>query len=516
MCIFAPDGAANLSAPVCTNTMAVIRNTASAMANGRIGNTTYYVANGQQIARQSKNNSNYGDGASRSDAQQSRRVRWANLVNAYKAMSSWMPKAYESKKQNQSDYNKFMQLNINTSTVALTKDMAANGCAVWESWQVSQGSLVPINLIPDSLAIGVASDIKLSAAIGADTTIAALSSDIIANNPAFRDGDNIAQVIFYTELDSRGYPYSTCRYYEFTLNTQNTALLSTLPVSAVMASSILSGQHLLAAKQGVTAVDSAEGFVWIHTRKVEGKLMVSSQSIYIQNDAFVNQFSTQAAIDAAVASYGVEVDVPLDPSFNKARVLSAYVNGSLVTAFIESFPSYSGHVTLELSVAGWDDDTCYLMFGDVRYTPLVTDGNKRTYIIGDNGQARIYINGILWGGFDVSGIVVPDLSQRKRMVQLPPDTWAMGSGINQEDVTANCINYPHLASDSYPRFKVAIYNVEEQPLESDFECVNGVLGGYHYTEGQSSMSIGAEVTDRSKPAYITYQGFIVAVFNYSN
>lgn len=495
--------------------MAVIRNTASAYANGRIGNTTYYVSNGQQIARQAQNNSNYGAGASRSDAQQLRRVRWANLVNAYKAMSSWMPKAFESKKQNQSDYNKFMQLNINTSTVALTKDMAANGCAVWQSWQVSQGSLVPINLVADSLAIGVASDIKLSAAISADTTIAALSADIIANNPAFRDGDNIAQVIFYTDLDPRGYPYSTCRYYEFTLNTQNTALLSTLPVSAVMASSILQGQHLLAAKQGESAVDSAEGFVWIHTRKVEGKLMVSSQSVFIQNDSFVDQFSTQAAIDAAIASYGVEVDVPLDPSFSRASVRSAYVNGSLVTANLESFPSYTGNVTLEISVAGWDDDTCYLMFGDVRYTPLATEGNKRTYIIGDNGSVKIYINNVLWGGFDVSGVVVPDLSQRKRMVQLPPDTWAMGSGVNQEDVTANCINYPHLASDSYPRFKIAIFSVDEQPLESDFECVNGVLGGYTYTEAQSSMAIGADVTDPTKPAYITYQGFIIAVFNYS-
>lgn len=485
------------------------------MANGRIGNTTYYVANGQQIARQSKNNSNYGEGASRSDAQQLRRVKWANLVNAYKAMSSWMPKAYESKKQNQSDYNKFMQLNINTSTVALTKDMAANGCAVWESWQVSQGSLVPINLIPDSLAIGVASDIKLSAAISADTTIAALSSDIIANNPAFRDGDNIAQVLFYTALDSRGYPYSTCRYYEFTLNTSNTALLSTLPVAAVMGSSNLSSQELLAAKQTASAVTTAEGFVWIHTRKVEGKLMVSSQSIYMQESSFVDQFSTQAAIDAAIASYGVEQDVPLDPSFSKASVRSAYVNGSLVTADLESFPSYTGNVTLEISVAGWDDDTCYLMFGDVRYTPLATEGNRRTYIIGDNGQAKIYINGVLWGGFDVAGIVVPDLPQAKKMNQLPPNTWQFSAGINVENVRANCINYPHVASDSYPRFKLVVDNLTEQPLESEFEVVNGELGGYSYSEQASSLGIGAEVTDRTKPAYITYQGFIIAVFNYS-
>lgn len=494
--------------------MAVIRNTASAFANGRIGNTTYYVSNGQQIARQAQNNSNYGAGASRSDAQQLRRVRWANLVNAYKAMSSWMPKAYESKKQNQSDYNKFMQLNINTSTVALTKDMAANGCAVWQSWQVSQGSLVPINLIADSLGIGVASDIKLSAAISADTTIAALSADILANNPAFRDGDNIAQVIFYTDLDPRGYPYSTCRYYEFTLSTTNTALLSTLPVSAVMASSILQGQHLLAAKQGESAVDSAEGFVWIHTRKVEGKLMVSSQSIYIQNDAFVDQFSTQAAIDAAIASYGVEVEVPLDPSFNKASVRSAYVNGSLATADLESFPSYTGAVTLEISVNGWDDDTCYLMFGDVRYTPLVTEGNKRTYIIGDNGQAKIYINNVLWGGFEVSGIVVPEGIDVYTSMRKFRTTGTTPSQADSQDIMnvsrANCINYPYKANEDYPYFflQKSMQAENEEDLVGNNCTVNG------FQQFESYFTLNVSVTDDTKPAYITYQGFIIAVFNY--
>lgn len=495
--------------------MAVIRNTASAYANGRIGNTTYYVSNGQQIARQAQNNSNYGAGASRSDAQQLRRVRWANLVNAYKAMSSWMPKAYESKKSNQSDYNKFMQLNINTSQVALTKDMAANGCAVWESWQVSQGSLVPINLIPDSLAIGVASDIKLSAAISADTTIAALSSDIIANNPAFRDGDNIAQIIFYTDLDPRGYPYSTCRYYEFTLNTTNTALLSTLPVSAVMASSVLQGQHLLAAKQGEIAVDSAEGFVWIHTRKVEGKLMVSSQSIFIQNDAFISQFSTQAAIDAAIASYGVVQDVPLDPSFNKASVRSAYVNGSLATAALESFPSYTGNVTLEISVAGWDDDTCYLMFGDVRYTPLATEGNKRTYIIGDNGQAKIYINDILWGGFNVSGIVVPDVLPTGMVMwqKKTPNPSSLSANVMIEN-SVNCINYPYVANEEFPNFALKMGDAA-----APFTDLDGLVGvnctlSNGLVEDNDAVT-GITLTDSTKPAYITYQGFIVAVFNYS-
>lgn len=169
----------------------------------------------------------------------------------------------------------------------------------------------------------------------------------------------------------------------------------------------------------------------------------------------------------------------------------------------------------ELTIEGKNlKDTLRLLHDGVEYTPLTSTDDSVTFILGDNGTNRIYVNGEYSFGVQISGVVVPNLSQNKRMVQLPPDTWTWGNGINEEKATANCINYPHIASDSYPRVKLAIFNVTEQPLESDFACVNGVLGGYTYTEPNSSMAIGAEVTDRSKPAYITYQGFIIAVFNY--
>ena len=83
--------------------MAKIRVMSNQRRVGRVGDTTYYVRDGEQIARQSQNNSNYGATASRTPAQMSRRVKWANLVNLFKGMKSWQPKAYDFKKKGQTD-----------------------------------------------------------------------------------------------------------------------------------------------------------------------------------------------------------------------------------------------------------------------------------------------------------------------------------------------------------------------------------------------------------------------------
>lgn len=497
--------------------MAVIRNTASALANGRIGNTTYYVANGQQIARQAQNNSNYGESASRSESQQSRRVRWSNLVNGYKAMKSWMPKAFETKSRTQSDYNKFMQLNINSSTVALTKDMAVNGCCVWESWQVSQGSLTPIRLLPESVGIGALSDIAISAAISASTTIAGLSQDIIDNNPTFKDGDNIAIIFFVNSLDDRGYPYASSVYQEFTLDTTNTALFSTLEVSSYITSSITtgfgSGYHLATIQP--SSVGSGEiGFAWIHTRKVNGNLQVSSQNIYIQTSIYVDQFSSDNAVQAAIESYGVDVEVPLDPSFLKASFVRATANGADILGGIGRTYEVTGQQTLVITGRHMTDENVQLYFGETLYTPLSVDGNSWTYILGDNGTYRVYVNGNFYFGLTISGVVVPEgLPARMSMYLESSDTLSPSdatSAYKLDESSVNCLNFPHKAIEGYSFFTLSIY-IADMDL-SAFDKVN--CSFVNSQQKTNRLVLVSTIDDATKPAYITYQGFIVAVFNY--
>lgn len=495
--------------------MGVIRNTAAALIKGRVGNTTYYVANGQQVARQSKNNSNYGDTASRTESQQLRRVRWANLVNFYKVCQSWMPKAFESKRSNQTDYNRFMQINLNTSTVALTKDMAANGCAVVCPYTCSQGSIQPVPYVLDSPGVQYLAGIVITSAIDATTTIGGLSADIIANNPDWQDGDNLAMIAFFNEDDDRGYPYASSRYYEFSLDANSTELLSTLPVYAHMRSQSFSSGGTTTIYLGLAVEANEFGQLYIHTRKVGGKLYVSSQSVGVKSTDLIDQFSTSTAVQAAIDSYGVQADVPLDPSFKLARLLSITANGNLVTAALIGFPELTGNQTLVVSVADWDSETCWLEHDGIRYTPLAVDGNAKTYLLGDNGNYRLFLNNALYGGFSISGIVVPpNITARKIMAQsetVKSDPTLSGT-YNRVTFDGNCINYPYVMTEELPYFSLRLNDDTELSVEN-FEFVNCINNTFQSSDTRTQMSIS--VTDATKPAYIMYQGFIVAVFNYS-
>ena len=483
------------------------------MQVGRVGAYSMYVRRGEQVVRQRKNSSNYGAEASRSLAQQTRRVRWSNLVNFYKVNASWMAKAYEGLKAGQTIYNKFMQLNMDKSAVALDKQFAFAGATVCDAFSISDGKLPPITLgittgegiTPTNISTG---DIASTSGV----TIGELSAAIIANNSDFQDGDNIALVMFIQTYWAGDVPRVQPRYSEFTLDSSSDESLNTLDMFVYELATI-SGKKL-AMNSSADAGEYA-GFVFIHTRKSAG-LQVSPQKIKMVETTVLDQFSTATALQVAIDSYGVDASVPLDPNFNSARVLSAYVNGQAVTGSLPSFPSYTGAVTLEISVDGWNDETCYLMFGDVRYTPLATEGNTRTFIIGDNGSVRIFIGGELYGGFDVSGIEVPDvLPLHMEMSQ------RAGGGITSPAVNnvardnVNCINYPYKATEELHYFGYRIGN-SGKPF-TDAEGLEGV--NCSLLESGSSEHykyVSALPTDATKPAYITYDGFIIAVFNYSN
>lgn len=290
--------------------MGKVRNSANTVRTGRIGENTWYVRDGIQIVRQRMNNSNYGEGASRTEKQQERRARWANLVNIYKAMKAWQPKAYESKKRGQTDYNVFMQLNVNDSPVYLTKDMATNGCAVAWTYQVSRGSLPPIELAYDSTDGVCESDIIITSAVSSATTIGALSADIIANNPNFKDGDNIALAVLQQQEDSRDYPFVKSPYQELTLDSASTALLSTLEIYKYIDQTAAAALTL---KAPSATSFPAVCLALIHTR-LGASLQVSTQSfVPCAADAwtdYIGETWAQECID----SYGVNGEVMLDPN----------------------------------------------------------------------------------------------------------------------------------------------------------------------------------------------------------
>lgn len=292
--------------------MAKARVSTNPMYTGGAGGYSFYVRKSEQIVRQRKNNSNYGESASRTAAQMERRVRWANLVNFYKSIADWQPKAYETKLKGQTDYNIFMSLNINKCPVALTKDMALNGCACVYSYQVTRGSLPPIAAAAVAPAGTFGVEIFLSQSITTNTTIAAFAADVIANNPTFKAGDNLVFLVFKDWQVGARYPFTSNSYYEIPLDTTDTRKLSEVIGGYTFAAHTQAGETYLTVALGA-AGSHESGFVFIHTRKVNGSLLVSSQSIRITGEYIYSQYVGSDWVEQCIDTYGMDRDVPLDP-----------------------------------------------------------------------------------------------------------------------------------------------------------------------------------------------------------
>lgn len=285
--------------------MATIRTAANTVLVGRVGDKSFYVADGRQIARQRLNNSNYGEGASRTQVQQERRIKWANQVNFYKASSRWMKSAYENRKKGQTDYNKFVQLNINNAKVSLTKELAAAGACVVEPFMVSQGSLPSIDVNPSG-NVFVTSIAYPVGTINETTTIGEFSSNVVAANNNITFGMQLTFVSYMQLVDPLGVPRVTCTAYEVTLDGASTeALRDYLPAFCT---------QVVTGYLGTSDAIAVGGFAYILSDNSTGKLRVSTQILQTTNKELQRQYSSTIAVADAVMSYGVDSDVMLSPS----------------------------------------------------------------------------------------------------------------------------------------------------------------------------------------------------------
>lgn len=280
--------------------MGVIRNTASMQIRGKVGNTTYYVEGGRQIARVSQNGSNYGESASRTEKQQFQRGKWGNLVNFYKVSKSWMRKAFESKKRTQSDYNRFMQLNTTNARIYLTRNMYANGGCVADAFRISEGSLRPINVVTTGAAY--MTDLAVSSsAFEPDDSVAALTEELLENNNHLREGMQISFISYQQRVTAEGVPSLVCTAYEMTLDLKNDAPFRTyLPE---FCSQSVDGYL------GTSTNISTGAFAYVLSETRNGKTYVSTQSLITKNDTLINMYSSADAIEASIKSYGVDADI---------------------------------------------------------------------------------------------------------------------------------------------------------------------------------------------------------------
>lgn len=328
---------------------------------GKLGGAVYYVVAGETRSRKLA----ASVANPRTSAQMLQRVKWANLVNFYRANASWMKYAYETKKAAQSEYNKFMSLNVSSSRIYLPKSVAAGGGCIVDSYIMTQGSLPSVEVTAAASAWYTNIYLQDPSGLGTNSTIAEVSQQILVANPALREGDQLSFIRFTQQTNaSTGVPYVVVRKYEVILSTSDLRRFFDFWPEDYIAFATPSNYACI----GVSDSGLAGGFIFIVSRTTGGKTRVSTQSIIVANNsALIDAYSSQNALQTAIDSYG-ESEEPFLTSTVAEIDENAPVRPSVINASVDEVSAVPGQQFIVASASYGDIVKLYFnqeIHGDV-------------------------------------------------------------------------------------------------------------------------------------------------------
>lgn len=274
------------------------------LLSGSVGDVTFYVKNGKQVAaRRVRQRAN-----PRTEAQVSQRIKLANILAVYRLLRDDLRTCFEpindgSRASLATVYNRFMGVNLLSSPVFLTRELAREGGCVAAPYRVSEGSLPAIG-VTDSPA-GARTDIFLGGLeLTEETTVARFTEAVVGLNPLYEEGDTLAYVHLSQTLSREtGVPCVTPLFCGVRLDAADMRPLRRL-VPALGFSS----------REGWLGQEGAEdwcAFAWIHTRPGCKGVLASTQHLVAHNRLFEEYGSARAAQEA-LRSYGAR-EVPAAP-----------------------------------------------------------------------------------------------------------------------------------------------------------------------------------------------------------
>ena len=288
--------------PLIITAMAIIENLWLRKSKKRLAGVVLYQAMEQTRARELATSVSNP----RTQSQMAQRVKWSQLVSFYRANADWMKYAYETKTPQQSEYNKFMQLNTANSNIYMTKEQASFGACVVMPYVMTQGSLPSINFTEENGSWPSNIYYPSGSFLLDTTTVGEFSQKLIAQNPAMRNGDQLSFVRYTQQEDwNTGYPFVQVRKYELVLDITSTELVGAyLPLDYISVVNVGTPNQLAVVDSGL-----AGGFLMVLSRTQGGKTYVSSQSIVTTRmDDIITAFSSAGKLATSIASYGETPD----------------------------------------------------------------------------------------------------------------------------------------------------------------------------------------------------------------
>ena len=274
--------------------------------SGSAGNLSFSRTGGQTVIRERVTHITNP----RTDAQMQTRTKFTNIVAMYRGIRPLLRHGFETKTKSLSDYNMFVRVNMQRTPVYLTKQQVAGGACVAAPYQITQGSLPAI--VISGTGNNAKTDIYLGTlSISATTTVAQFAQAVVENNADYKYGDQISYFLVRQQVNAEtGIPYcqfSACKVVLDAADT-NTKLWD------------IASRNGFSASDACLAHSGNDGdcaFCWVHTRKSDGKTLVSSQSLVAVNSKLA-EYQGDMAYSLAKSSYGQGVEAFLVPDGESA------------------------------------------------------------------------------------------------------------------------------------------------------------------------------------------------------
>ena len=272
---------------------------------GSAGNITFRRLNGETVVSEKVTQIRNP----RSEAQMRTRTKFTNIVSMYRGIRPLLNYGFEAKPKTLSDYNMFVKVNMPRTPIYLTKQAVAGGACVATAYQISQGSL-PAIVVTGTGQNGV-TDILLSENITSATTVAQFSTAVVQNNPDYRYGDQISFFLVKQKVNEEtGIPYCQFSAAKVILDAANENKLYDETGSS-------HGFASIDGKIGHSGNDGDCAYAWVHSRKTDGKTLVSSQSLLSANTKEA-EYKGDMAYNLSRSSYGNGIEAFLVPDGDSA------------------------------------------------------------------------------------------------------------------------------------------------------------------------------------------------------
>lgn len=319
-------------------------------ASGKVGSLVFARRLGQQVTRPY----NGSPANPKTRAQMQRRIKWANIINMWRLLKPFISMGMQNRKTNQSDYNKFVSLNLNQSETYLLKDEARQGATLLAPYIVTSGSLGLRSMRSAAITSIQVGNINLTTA-----TIGQLSAAIIANNQGIQVGDQITVFALGQEL-VEGIPQVMPYAFKFIITeaAADSFAIDVIETFGAVAPAVEDG--FLAFEFAGVEYSSYAGCVVQSRIMADGTLAVSDSRLAVAFEVDgVQQSKNPFAVSQseALSSYGYNPDAFLSPASTgegsnviNPRVSSVSLDGSAIENGGEK--TYTTGRDLDLTIAG--------------------------------------------------------------------------------------------------------------------------------------------------------------------